>query len=77
MSWSNHDRAARARHMLEAYRSFTGDGPCSSDEDVIDALTDLRHYCDQQDLSFWNRDAIAHDHYLAELEDERRPGGAP
>ncbi len=76
MSWTNADRAARARYMLDAYRAFTLDNACAPDEDIIDALSDLRHYCDRQTLSFWDCDEIAHGHYLAELEDERQTGGA-
>lgn len=71
---SNDDRARRAAHALRAYRDCMGDGPVSPDENVVDLLTDLRHFCDQHDLDLGNCDRIAHGAYLAELAEAK--GGA-
>ena len=68
---NNDDRARRAAQALQAYRDYTGDGPTSPDEDVIDRLTDLRHYCDRNDLDLGNCDPIAHAQYLEELTEEK------
>ncbi len=68
---TNDDRARRAAHALRAYRDYTGDGATAPDEDVIDFLTDLRHYCDRHDLALGNCDRIAHGHYLEELTEEK------
>lgn len=68
---TNDDRAKRAAHTLRAYRDYTGDGATSPDEDVIDLLTDLRHFCDRHDLNLGIYDRIAHAIYLAELDEEK------
>jgi len=62
--------AERAAHALAAYRSFAGDSTAAPDEDVIDILTDLRHFCERENLSFGNCDGIAHRHHLAERAEE-------
>lgn len=67
---TNDDRARRAAHALRTYRDYTGDGATAPDEDVIDFLTDLRHYCDRHGLALGNCDRIAHGHYLEELTKE-------
>lgn len=54
-------------------RLIVGDAHTSDEEDVIDFLTDLRHFCDQAGLDLSNLDRIAHDHYLAELAEEPLP----
>lgn len=60
-------RARRAAEALRAYRAHEGDGPCAPDEDLIDLLTDLRHFADLEGLSFGACDRIAYRHYLADL----------
>lgn len=61
------DRARRAGAALRAYREHTGDQPCSSDEDLIDILADLRHFADLEGLNFGACDRIAYRHYLEYL----------
>ncbi len=39
-----------------------------AETNVIDLLTDLRHYCDRERLCLGDLDRIAHGHYTAELE---------
>lgn len=74
MTNCNDDRARRAAHALRAYRNYTGDGATTADEDVIDLLTDIRHYCDGQDLDLGRCDRIAHTTYLAECDEENGGG---
>jgi len=50
---SNETRAVRAASALDAHKRMLGEsGPSGTDEDVIDLLTDLRHYCKAQGISF-------------------------
>lgn len=71
----NHaDRARRARHATSAYRAYTGAGPCSASEVLIDLLTDLRHFADFEGLNFAACDRIAYRHYLNELPHEKGGG---
>jgi len=39
---------------------------------LVDLLTDARHWCDGRDESFWDIDRVAHQHYLAEIGEDRR-----
>lgn len=50
----------RVRRMLQVY-----DEPEDATA-VIDALTDLRHWCDARGWDVAALDRVAHDHYLAE-----------
>ncbi len=68
---TNDERARRAAHALRAYRDYTGDGPVSPDENVVDLLTDLRHLCDRYNLNLGRCDRIAHTAYLAECDEEK------
>lgn len=34
---------------------------------VVDALTDMRHLCDKQELSFFDCDRVAFSHYCREV----------
>lgn len=70
----NDDRARRAAHALRAYRDCTGDGPVSPDENVVDLLTDLRHFCDQNNVNHARCDRVAHTAYLAERDEENGGG---
>jgi hypothetical protein len=38
---------------------------------LIDLLADARHWCDRQRQCYGDLDRIAHQHYLAELAEER------
>ena len=70
----NDDRARRAAHALRAYRDCTGDGPVSPDENVVDLLTDLRHFCDRHNVNHARCDRVAHTAYLAERDEENGGG---
>lgn len=70
----NDDRARRAAYALRAYRIYTGDGATTADEDVIDLLTDIRHFGDRQDLDLGRCDRVAHTAYLAERDEENGGG---
>lgn len=49
----NEERAARAHETLEAHMELTGsDNLLVQEENVLDLLTDLRHYCAQQEINF-------------------------
>jgi DNA invertase Pin-like site-specific DNA recombinase len=51
---SNKTRAGWAEAALAGYRGAKGERSAdfTSEESVIDLLTDLRHYCKQQGISF-------------------------
>lgn len=70
---TNEERANRVERALIFYRVIVGDAHTNDEEDVIDFLTDLRHFCDRARLDLGSLDRIAHDHYLAELTEEPLP----
>ncbi len=50
---ASEERAARAHETLEAHMDMTGSSNVLvQEENVIDLLTDLRHYCRQQEMDF-------------------------
>lgn len=63
------DTQTRAEAVEEAIHTHQGykrgDASCP-EEDVIDLLADLRHYCDREGLCLGDLDRMAHQHYLAE-----------
>ena len=63
----NEQRASRVADALQ-YRDYL---ECRGEEAtaVRDLLADLRHYCDLYGIDFAEQDRIAHDNYLAELQD--------
>ena len=70
---TNEERANRVGQLLEAFRNAHGDSGTSAEEDVIDFLTDLRHFCDRTELNLGDLDRIAHGHYLAGLDEVPLP----
>ena len=60
---TNNERAALAGAKIRAY-SGPSDDPQS---DVIDFLTDLRHYCDARGLDFVRLNNIAREHHEYEV----------
>lgn len=66
MPSTNDIRAARFGRRLDTYD--TGDTPR---ERLTDLLADARHWCDQRNLSYGDVDRLAHQHYLAEREENR------
>lgn len=65
---TNHDRANRIGRTLMLYRVITRDEYDTPETDVIDFLTDLRHFCDEAELDLGALDRTAHRHYLTEKE---------
>lgn len=63
---SNPARAERAHRVIENYND-------DDDEraNAIDLLTDVRHWCDEHGECYGDLDRIAHEHYFAELGEER------
>jgi hypothetical protein len=66
--FTNADRAERCQAALESY----------NDEydiiaNLIDLLADARHWCDRHEKSFAELDHTAYQHYLGELDNQRRP----
>jgi len=64
---TNAERAKRCEAALECY----------NDEwdllaNLIDFLADARHWCDREGKCYGDLDGLAHRHYLAEVEQERR-----
>jgi hypothetical protein len=62
---NNETRASRFEKVVAIY------GDDEPDTNLIDLLTDARHWCDLNGQSFWELDRRAHQHYLAELNDEQ------
>ena len=62
----NAKRGERAKAALQAHQYHIGEW---DSDNVRDPLTDLRHYCDTQDVDFDNEDLIAYAHYQDELQD--------
>lgn len=66
----NDRRAMRVAHVLTWCQDWD-----SAREGLIDLLSDARHWCDRHGEEIAALDRIAHQHYLAELNDqfERNP----
>lgn len=62
----NHSRAQAAGQAIEAHCDATGDHENDSFDDVVDLLTNLRHYCKTNGLSFGSALRVSKDHYEAE-----------
>jgi hypothetical protein len=58
---TNADRAQRCDAALVAYND-----EYDINANVIDLLTDIRHWCDANGHAFHELDRIAYEHYLAE-----------
>lgn len=65
---TNAQRAARCESALARY----GD-EFDIASNLIDLLADVRRWCDRNTQCFADLDRVAYGHYLAELQDERRP----
>lgn len=63
---TNADRAERCHGALRQY----GDA-CDVRSNLIDFLTNARHWCDQSGESYSKLDRIAYQHYAAEAACER------
>ncbi len=60
----------RSKRCAATIRSYNDEWDEKSN--LIDLLADARHWCDRKELCFGDLDRMAHQHYLAELSDERR-----
>src|SRR5688572_15254897 len=65
----NDKRAKRCVVVLSDYGTDNTYVGC-----LTDFLTDARHWCDRNKQCFGDIDRMAHQHYLAELHDERQGG---
>lgn len=72
MSWTNEDRANRARDAIAAYIMSAGDDPSSNDEAtwLQDLLCDLRHYAHQERIDFHRANANAQWAHSDECDEE-------
>lgn len=60
--WSA-ERAERAALVMLTYGNF-GD---TTEDEVVDLLADIRHYCLDRGLAFERLDRIAQEHFASEL----------
>lgn len=67
---TNARRAARADVAIAMYRRLADDNRCGCEEDLIDLLSDLRHFADAHDIRYHVCDARADDLYGDEVADE-------
>lgn len=61
---TNEDRSFRAGNALELY-----DVGIEGESALVDILTDLRHYCEEEKIDFARCNSIAQWNYNAERED--------
>ncbi len=66
----NHNRARRLGKALRRY-----DTDNSELGNLIDMLTDARHWCDRHGEAYAKLDRIAHDHYFCEVIEQRKDAG--
>lgn len=69
----NDENARHAERCAQAIRNY-GD-KCDEQTNLVDFLTDARHWCDRHGESYAELDRRAYRHYLEELAEGRR--GAP
>lgn len=63
---TNRNRAHRAAKAIRRY-DLSGDARSN----LIDLLTDARHWCDRHGESFADLDRMAYDHYVCEVIEQR------
>lgn len=63
----NHNRASRLGKALRRY-AFGNDDRSN----LIDMLTDARHWCDRHGEAYAKLDRIAYDHYTCEVVEQRK-----
>lgn len=68
MKTINAERAERFEQLLRV--DETDD---AVEDRLTDLLTDARHWCDLNGLSYAEHDRVALRHYLTEVAEERRP----
>ena len=64
-STANAQRAGRTEDLMAIFRQWH-QMPIDHDENVIDLLTNLRHYCDAYAVNFHQACDISYQHYLTE-----------
>lgn len=62
------DNDNRSKRCAKAIRNYSDD--CDQQSNLIDFLTDARHWCDRNQLCFGDLDRQAYQHYQAELSNE-------
>lgn len=62
---------ARVKNAREALTKYREGDPHDKQANVIDLLTDLRHYCDAHNLDFTACDLIAQGHHTEETRKEQ------
>ena len=65
----NKERSDRADAMVYAYSELGGDD--DSDAVLVDILTDLRHWCDENELDFQHAHTMSEVHHEAEVQEEK------
>jgi len=66
----NQKRAARVVAALDGYKAYRGDERDTPETDVIDLMTDIRHFCDVMKLDIVQIARMSNQHYIAELAGE-------
>ncbi|MFO0835790.1 MAG: hypothetical protein U0638_12525 [Phycisphaerales bacterium] len=70
--FTNRQRAERFDAAVRGYNDEYDDLA-----NFIDLLADARHWCDHRAHSYAEAERVAHQHYLAEREDESRNAKSP
>lgn len=60
------EAVSRVREVLSVYNNLRGDDRPPVQEDVADFLADLRHYCDSEDIEFFDVLTASENYYLEE-----------
>lgn len=69
---AKHARVKAVAKLKKALHTLYDEDKHGQRANIIDALTDLRHYCDRLELCFGDLDRMAYQHYTI----ERRREGA-
>ena len=64
----NIDRAARISAAVSAYRAYTGGEEGSPEENAIDLLIDIQHYCALHNICFDSSLSTSINHFFDEAE---------
>lgn len=59
--------AQRAKELKKILKKTYDEGRLATPANITDMLTDLRHLCDAENLSFADLDRVAYQHYGPEI----------
>ncbi len=59
----NEERAGRVKDILS--QMYDGEG--ADETNLVDLLSDIRHFCDVYAVEFHAADRVAHNHYTSEV----------